>query len=95
MKLKRRSSGSAEAAELLLSDNILQKMKERKIEYVYFSGMENVLEKPLDPFMLGRLVAERKEMAAKCLANPSERFSCLPRYAGFLDFDTKVNYLSS
>ncbi len=39
------------------------------VKYVYFSGMENLLENPGDPILIGIVVSEKRKIGAKCV-NP-------------------------
>jgi hypothetical protein len=49
------------------------------VEYVFASGLENLLENPCDPIMLGLMKTEGRTVGAKCVG---EMFYCeqLPRY---------------
>jgi len=62
----------------------MKSLQREQVEYVYFSGMENMLERPLDPLLLGQMVMESKEMAAKCTSPRTGEKEQLPRYVSFL-----------
>lgn len=79
IKLMKRPSGTASCLEYLLNENIYSFLKAEGIEYVYVSGMENLLENPCDPVLLGIMKTEKRRIGAKCV---SEMFGAekLPRY---------------
>jgi hypothetical protein len=39
------------------------------VQYLYFSGAENLLENPGDPILLGIVLCEKRKIGAKCV-NP-------------------------
>ena len=49
----RRPSGTASCIEYLVNQNIANFLSTEGVEYVCVSGMENILESPCDPVMLG------------------------------------------
>lgn len=75
----RRPAGTATCAEFLLNPKMQQLFSSEGIEYVYFSGMENLLENPCDPLLLGMVKTEGRKIAAKCVGS-SFYGEPLPRY---------------
>jgi UDP-N-acetylglucosamine/UDP-N-acetylgalactosamine diphosphorylase len=65
--LLKRSAGTANCAEQLFTSGLYDLWKEKGVEYVYFSGAENLLENPCDPAFLGKMVKEKKKAAIKCV----------------------------
>jgi hypothetical protein len=75
----RRPSGTSSCIEYLLNQNIASFLSTEGVEYVFVSGLENLLENPCDPIMLGLMKTEGRTVGAKCVG---EMFYCepLPRY---------------
>lgn len=68
MRLIKRPAGTAASAEELLRMNVFTFLKDQGIRYVQFCGMENVLENPLDPMMIGLIANSKKRVCAKCVS---------------------------
>ena len=49
------------------NNNIISDMKSKDIELVFFSGVDNVLLKPVDPLFIGLTLYNNKEIAAKTI----------------------------
>lgn len=67
LKLIRKPSGTASAAEYLQNQLIANVLTDANVKYVYFSGMENLLEVPCDPMLLGMMNCEHRLAAGKCV----------------------------
>ena len=93
MKLMQRPSGTASCLEYLLNENIYSFLKAEGIEYVYVSGMENLLENPCDPVLLGIMLTEKLKVGAKCV-NEMFYTEKLSRYI-FNETNQKVEILST
>jgi UDP-N-acetylglucosamine pyrophosphorylase len=93
LRLIRRPAGTATCAEFLLNSKMQELFSSEGIEYVYFSGMENLLENPCDPLLLGMIKTEKRKIAAKCVSS-SFYSEPLPRYCS-RDTKTKVELLSN
>lgn len=69
MRLIQKPSGTAACAESVLSPGINKFLRNEGVQYVCFSGMENLLENPADPLFLGIIMCEQRKVGAKCV-NP-------------------------
>lgn len=65
-RLIRRPSGTAVTVEELLRGSIYQFLKDTGVEYVQINGMENLMQNPCDPVMIGLIINEHKKLVAKC-----------------------------
>jgi hypothetical protein len=79
VKLIKRSAGTANCAEQIFNNSFCEQWQAKGVEYVYFTGADNLLENPCDPVFLGRVASEGKKAGAKCVK--AQFFSePLPRY---------------
>ena len=69
MRLIKKPSGTAACAESLLSPAISKFLQHEGTEYIYFGGMENLLESPAHPLFLGVMWCEKRKCGVKCV-NP-------------------------
>lgn len=79
MRVITRPAGTASCAEYLLDEDINTFLRSEGVEYIYFSGVENLLEDPCDPVLLGLVKREKRQVAAKCV-EPLFYSEGLPRY---------------
>lgn len=47
-----------------LKDKIISELK---LNYIYISGLENALERPCDPFLIGSMINADSDVVAKCV----------------------------
>ena len=60
--------GAGEFLHSLVSYRLQDKLvNELQVRYLCVSGLENVLEKPCDPFLIGTMVNDETEVAFKCV----------------------------
>ena len=62
-------------------------MNQYKIEYIHMIGIDNVLNKVLDPFFLGFTVQKELKVAAKVIGkwSPDEAMGVFAQVDGFID----------
>lgn len=62
------SNGCGEFLQSILNFKMKTKiMDEMGVKYLYVSGLENVLERPCDPVLLGVMLNDNADVAAKCV----------------------------
>ncbi len=61
------SNGNGNVFESLKNNNILKQMKDNNIKWVSFSGIDNILLKPVDPFFLGITIYNNLSVASKTI----------------------------
>ena len=61
------SNGNGDVFKAMKNNNIISDMKSKDIELVFFSGVDNVLLKPVDPLFIGLTLYNNKEIAAKTI----------------------------
>ena len=66
-KVKEASNGNGDVFESMKKCGILDDMKNKNIEWVSFSGVDNVLLKIVDPLLLGLTIEENTLIASKTL----------------------------
>ena len=76
----------------MLNEATYKYLEKEGVEYLCFSGMENLLEEPCDRLLLGMIHTEKRKGGGKCV-NPLYIGEQLPRY--YNDVDSKrINLLS-
>lgn len=66
-KVKEVSNGNGDVFASMKLSGILDDMKKNQIEWVFFSGVDNVLLKVVDPLLLGLTIRHQKLVASKTL----------------------------
>lgn len=66
-KIKEASNGNGDVFNSMKKHNILNNMKEKQIEWVFFSGIDNVILNVVDPLFLGLTISHNKLVASKTL----------------------------
>lgn len=63
--IKQAADGHGGVFEAMRKNGIIYNMKERKIEWIFISGVDNILAKFVDPVFIGMQVAQDKKSASK------------------------------
>lgn len=73
--IKKASDGHGGFFNLLMSNGILQDMKNRNIKWIFISGVDNILAKMVDPTLVGLAIDKNVLAAAKSVVkrNPEEK----------------------
>lgn len=66
-KVHEASNGNGNLFESLKSNKLIEKMKQDKIEWVFVSGIDNILVKVADPLFLGLTINNNTEIGAKTI----------------------------
>lgn len=66
-KIKEASNGNGDVFSAMKRDGILKDMKQKQIEWVFFSGVDNVILEIVDPLLLGLTIHHHKLIASKTL----------------------------
>lgn len=73
--MKQAADGHGGIFEAMRKNGILYDMKEKGIEWIYIGGVDNVLNKMVDPVLTGLMISQETVMGGKSLvkANPYEK----------------------
>ena len=73
--IKEAADGHGGVYESLIKSGMIQKMKERGVEWVFIGGVDNCLVKMVDPILMGIAIDEKVTAAGKSVvkANPYEK----------------------
>lgn len=66
-KVKEVSNGNGDVFSSMKQERILDDMKKKEIEWVFFAGVDNVLLKVIDPLLLGLTIRHHKVVGSKTL----------------------------
>lgn len=66
-QIKEVSNGNGDVFASMKRNGILEKMKQNQLEWVFFSGVDNVLLQIVDPLLLGLTIEHHKLIASKTL----------------------------
>lgn len=66
-KVKEASNGNGDVFASMKQHGILENMKQKQLEWIFFSGVDNVLLKVVDPLLLGLTISHHKMVASKTL----------------------------
>lgn len=66
-KIVKRSSGTANAVEQILSNNLFEFLQSKGVEYAFISGAENIMENPCDVMFMGKMLEMGRKVAIKCV----------------------------
>ena len=64
-KIKEVSNGNGNVFYSLKKNGILNDLKKRNVEYIFFCGIDNVLLKAVDPLFIGMLSDSNYKIASK------------------------------
>ncbi len=66
-KIKEASNGNGDVFASMYQYGILENMRQRQIDWVFFSGVDNVILEIVDPLLLGLTICHKKLVASKTL----------------------------
>lgn len=74
-KIKEVADGNGGIYEALSKSGMLQELKQNQIEWIFISGIDNILSNFVDPILLGLTIKENNVIASKSVAkaNPQEK----------------------
>ena len=74
-KIKEAADGNGGIYEALSKSGMLQELKQNQIEWIFISGIDNILSNYVDPILLGLTIKENNVIASKSVAkaNPQEK----------------------
>lgn len=74
-KIKEASNGNGDVFASMENNNIINDMKEKNIDWIFFGGIDNVLLNPVDPIFLGLTIKNNTLIASKTLfkENPEDK----------------------
>ncbi len=74
-KIKEAADGNGGIYEAMLKNGVLQDMKQRGIEWIFVSNVDNILSHFVDPLLLGLTIKQNNLIATKSVAktNPKEK----------------------
>jgi UDP-N-acetylglucosamine/UDP-N-acetylgalactosamine diphosphorylase len=74
-KIKEAADGNGGIYEALSKSGMLQELKQNQIEWIFISGIDNILSNFVDPILLGLTIKENNVIASKSVAkaNPQEK----------------------
>ena len=64
-KIKTASDGNGSVYYSLQKDKMLDDMKSKNIKWVYISGVDNIMVKPIDPLFIGLTIGKNQQGASK------------------------------
>lgn len=74
-KIKEAADGNGGIYEAIAKNGVLADLKNRKIEWIFVSGIDNILSNFVDPILIGLTIEEKQKIASKSVAktNPKEK----------------------
>ena len=74
-KIKTASDGNGSVYTSLQREKMIEDMKDKNIKWVYISGVDNIMVKPIDPVFIGLTISNNEEGASKSVIKkyPEER----------------------
>ena len=74
-KIKEAADGNGGIYEAIAKNGVLDDLKNRKIEWIFVSGIDNILSNFVDPILIGLTIEEKQKIASKSVAktNPKEK----------------------
>lgn len=74
-KIKEAADGNGGIYEAIAKNGVLDDFKNRKIEWIFVSGIDNILSNFVDPILIGLTIEEKQKIASKSVAktNPKEK----------------------
>lgn len=83
-KIKEAADGNGGIYEALSKSGMLQELKQNQIEWIFISGIDNILSNFVDPILLGLTIKENNVIASKSVAkaNSQEKVGVFCRMNG-------------
>lgn len=74
-KIKEAADGNGGIYEAIVKNGILEDLKKQGIEWIFVSGIDNILSNFVDPLLVGLTIEENQKIASKSVAktNPKEK----------------------
>ena len=74
-KIKEAADGNGGIYEAIVRNGILEDLKKQEIEWIFVSGIDNILSNFVDPLLVGLSIEENQKIASKSVAktNPKEK----------------------
>lgn len=74
-KIKMASNGNGSIYQSLKNDKMIDDMKKNNVKWIYISGVDNIMVKPIDALFLGLTVKNKMQLASKSVAKgyPEEK----------------------
>lgn len=66
-KIKKVSNGNGNVFKSMCKANIIDEMKSKKIKWIHFAGIDNILIKNVDPLFLGMMIDQKMQIASKSI----------------------------
>lgn len=97
-KIKEAADGNGGIYEALSKSGMLQELKQNQIEWIFISGIDNILSNFVDPILLGLTIKENNVIASKSVAkaNPQEKVGVFckmngkPKIIEYIDFPEEM-----
>ena len=67
-KIKEAADGNGGIYEAIAKNDVLDDLKNRKIEWIFVSGIDNILSNFVDPILIGLTIEEKQKIASKSVA---------------------------
>ena len=71
-KIKEASNGNGDVFEALKKSDMIEDMKQNNVNWVFFSGVDNVILDIIDPLLLGLTIANNCQISSKTLYKKDE-----------------------
>lgn len=99
--IKEASNGNGDVFYAMHKNNIISRLKENGIKYIYFGGIDNILANPMDPVFLGIMIEQNYKIASKSIfketAEEKEAVFCMidgkPSILGYNFITSKMSNL--
>lgn len=74
-KIKEAADGNGGIYEAIAKNGILDDLRSKKVEWIFVSGIDNILSNFVDPILIGLTIEEKQKIASKSVAktNPKEK----------------------
>lgn len=74
-KIKEAADGNGGIYEAMVQNGILEDLKNQQIDWIFISGIDNILSNFVDPLLVGLTIYEDRKIASKSVAktNPKEK----------------------
>lgn len=87
--IKQASNGNGDVFKSLQQSGILEKLKQNKIKYISFSGIDNILANPMDSSFIGIMENKKYQIGSKSIFKEHD----LEKSAVFCNIDNRPNIL--
>ena len=97
-KIKEAADGNGGIYEALAKSGLLEELKQNQINWIFISGIDNILSNFVDPILLGLTIKENNVIASKSVekVNPQEkvgvfcRMNGRPKIIEYIDFPEEM-----